>query len=91
MTGRGSGYDCTICGYPLGGTSPVTEPGAVPKDGDASICVYCGAVAAFNDDGTLRRPTADEMREFLADDVIRQAVRSVNIANAFLPMRRRSR
>lgn len=40
-----------------------------PRGGDVSICVNCGTLLVFNEDGTQRLPTDVEWSEF-ADTVI---------------------
>ena len=52
---------CRICGHDsdrVRGTEAF-----MPKPGDLTVCINCGAVAAFADDLTLRAPTDDERNE----------------------------
>lgn len=43
--------------------------GGGPEAGDYNICVYCRQVSIYNDDFTVRRPTGEELIEFLKDNV----------------------
>lgn len=55
------------------------EPDTLPDPDDVSICWYCGHVALFNADRTLREPTVDECLQLHQDHGIRHllALRSI--------------
>jgi hypothetical protein len=40
---------------------------AVPKPGDVSLCIRCGALAVFDETRRLRRPTGEEAIQFSMD------------------------
>lgn len=46
------------------------ESAAGPKAGDVSICAYCGHVAIFKADGSLRELTADEAAQAARDPIV---------------------
>jgi hypothetical protein len=48
------------CGYKIDGTAGFETARAPIKD-DVSICAQCGRLSLFNEDGTLREPTFEEM------------------------------
>jgi ribosomal protein L40E len=55
----------TVCPYCLARNTRATsvndeDAGAVPGEGDISICIKCGAVSIFRADPTLRFPTKSE-------------------------------
>ena len=54
---------CTNCGEELGGRTEVNLTDKRPKDGDFSICAYCGHLRAFDGKGGLRDLTDDEIRK----------------------------
>jgi hypothetical protein len=48
-----------------------------PGDGDLSVCIECGAMAFFDFQAKcLRAPSEDEMRELLADPIVRRVLRA---------------
>lgn len=44
-----------------------------PEPGDATICLYCGYLQMFADDGTLCHPTDEELLELLPSEAIGRA------------------
>lgn len=44
---------CPLCGYRLDRASDLLGHGAVPKPGDISFCLSCGAINAFANDLTV--------------------------------------
>lgn len=44
---------------------------AIPQPGDATLCIHCGFIGVFDDDLTIRRPTAAEQEEFAKDERIK--------------------
>ena len=62
---------CLKCNADNDGVTCVTDgfEDRQPGDGDISICIYCGALAVFTDNGTaFRWPTESEREIFLADE-----------------------
>ena len=59
-----------------------------PKQGDVSICGYCGIVLVFSDDqGSLRAPTASETQNImttpsLEKNILQSAARSLQAQKA---------
>jgi hypothetical protein len=57
---------CPSCGAPNdGATAPLCD--AKPSEGDASVCMYCGHLAIFRADLTLRDASPQEL-EILGHD-----------------------
>jgi len=44
-----------------------------PSAGDASMCLMCGHIMVFNEDLTVREPTAEENAQIRSDPDIIQA------------------
>ena len=42
-------FDCVVCHRNLDGISGIDDPGATPKEGDITICVYCATPYTFRD------------------------------------------
>jgi hypothetical protein len=59
---------CTACGYPLNGAFDTEGDRHVPKEGDFSICIECGAVMVYRADQTLRAMTTREWGRLKADE-----------------------
>jgi ribosomal protein L40E len=55
---------CPKCDYKMDRASHLTVDDISPKGGDCSVCLRCGAVLMFNDDLSLREPTAKERKSF---------------------------
>lgn len=68
---------CPGCGERLDANMAIDGGDTTPVAGDPSICAYCGTIATFQADGSLRRPTPDELRDFMQDMQIRQIVRAI--------------
>lgn len=64
---------CIICDHP---NDMATDTGgkARPAPGDASICLYCGHVAIFDQQLRLRLPTAEERERIKANPKITRAL-----------------
>lgn len=56
---------CGACGKTLSGSTGVQAGAPFPKRGDISICSYCGNLALYNEDLTLRQPEPEEMQRIL--------------------------
>jgi hypothetical protein len=56
--------ECRLCGKDLSAAAVVGYKNMRPKDGDLSICIYCGTLAFYANNVTaLRVPTDSEMQE----------------------------
>lgn len=68
---------CPFCDYKVTAATEALGDHR-PSSGDFSICLNCGAIAVFQDDLKLRRPTEKEAREIRQDKEIleMQIVRS---------------
>lgn len=53
---------CVSCGHPNDSSTPLRKD-HTPSSGDISICLYCGHIAAFAEDLTLRALTSAEICE----------------------------
>jgi hypothetical protein len=62
---------CPWCGTDHDMASDPTGDGAVPKPGDVTMCIVCGAWAVFDHKLRLRRPTLAEGRQ-IAEDKLQQ-------------------
>jgi hypothetical protein len=62
---------CWHCDHMLDAASPV-EGQAVPSEGAVSLCLYCGAVAIFEEDLKLRAPTEEELDEIVKEREFRK-------------------
>jgi hypothetical protein len=65
---------CISCGKPNDSFTAVSDRYSKrPKSGDISICLYCGHVAIYSDDLTLRELTSDEIREIAGHPLLLRA------------------
>lgn len=64
---------CIVCEMKLDAATCITSR-ARPKEGDASLCLYCSNVAIFGPDRKLRQPTEEEAA-IKKDKVIKKALR----------------
>jgi DNA-directed RNA polymerase subunit RPC12/RpoP len=70
---------CYRCGKELDAASDTVQQGNVPEEGDYSMCLYCGALAVFENSETglvLRRPTYEEFKEIAQDPDVRKAIQA---------------
>ncbi len=63
------GQRCPVCGGLNEAATGMTGMEG-PREGDASICLYCGALCVFNADGTIRQTTEEETARMLADPMV---------------------
>lgn len=77
---------CLSCGTRLDGATGIQDPRNRPSGGMLSICMYCGGLAMYQDDLSLRALTDDEMAELQADEkvwrqvtVARKAIEKVKL------------
>jgi hypothetical protein len=57
---------CLHCRQPLDAATDAVGDNR-PSPGDATICMYCGTIAVFADDMTLREPNREEARDLAGD------------------------
>lgn len=69
--------ECQNCGSVHDMASAVNED-AVPKPGDASICILCGHLSVFADDFSLRDPTNEEIKKYAGDSRIVAAMTALH-------------
>jgi hypothetical protein len=62
MSYHGKHQKCTVCKKTLDGHTSVGEKDLIPKEGDISICVYCGTIYRYNAELTLHQLTDTELR-----------------------------
>jgi hypothetical protein len=71
MTDDAYRYPITVCWHcdrPLDAASPPGEDQGGPQAGAVSLCLYCGAIAIFEDENFQRPPTKDELDEMRRDN-----------------------
>lgn len=69
---------CPACAAQLNGAlNTETERG--PRDGDPTLCASCRALLVHSGTpvNSLRYPTPDEQREFLANPAVQRAIRAL--------------
>lgn len=66
---------CFSCGQPNDAATNVLGKDG-PDAGDVTICMYCGALAIFNADKTLRELTGKELIEVMKDPRVQQIERA---------------
>lgn len=49
------------CGYVIDSTTGMTDPRAVPAEGDFSLCINCGSYLTYTKDLTMRVFTHEEL------------------------------
>lgn len=66
---------CPACDAKLDGALNATGD-RLPRDGDPSLCIYCRALIVHSGTpvNSLRYPTPEEQRAFLADPEIQHAI-----------------
>ncbi len=61
---------CLGCGAQNNAATETFGEEAIPSEGDASVCIYCGHISIFNADLTLRNPTDEEIHSIAGDERI---------------------
>lgn len=56
---------CPACNYKLTGATVAHGDDNAPKAGDMSVCLNCGQVLTYQDDLSLRKSNAAEIRELM--------------------------
>ena len=59
----GQNVNCPVCLELLDGASGFNTDNA-PKEGDISICIYCGEILIFNDDFSLSKANSYDILQF---------------------------
>ena len=67
---------CLACGHRFDYSSGVDHDNA-PQAGDATVCIRCGHLMIFTDDGTLREPTAVERVEMMQDQTVKDVLAAI--------------
>lgn len=75
---------CLQCGYRMDAASSADNSGALPRPGDPTVCIKCGAVMLFADDLSLRGLSDDEIQQFTADRELMAAIGRVVQAIHFM-------
>jgi len=70
-------FTCPYCKKRLDGVAGV-DTDTLPEPEDVSICVVCGGVSVFAEQGCLRKPSLDELDEILQREGVQEAL------NAFI-------
>jgi hypothetical protein len=77
--------DCLNCGRRLDGATGVGQ-NAHPDAGSLSVCLYRGAVTAYDDDLRLRPLTEEEVKDIQADkptfELLQRATRLIHFYKA---------
>lgn len=87
-------FNCLKCGKNLNSTTVVNdEDESRPKEGDYSICFYCGNIAVYNKEQTIDELTVEEQEEIMkTNKEIREVVTVILLKNRLsqwtLPPRR---
>lgn len=73
-----SAVTCPACGTRLDGAFNTTSDDR-PEEGDPSICIRCRALLVYcgSPVNSLRYPTVDEQRKFLADRAVQRGIAAV--------------
>jgi hypothetical protein len=74
---------CTNCGTKLDAVSQVDSEDGDPRDGDVSICLYCGHLMIFSDIG-VRNLTDTEMIELAGNPELLNAMEFVRFYKEFV-------
>lgn len=69
---------CLTCGAKM----PAASGNGAPVEGDVSICIECEALAIFNADLSLRRPTLTEILELAVDRGVKESILKLRQAKA---------
>jgi len=66
---------CLKCGYIMDHASLLTDDSAVPRLGDATLCMKCGELYLFDKDLRIKTPSARELLELKASASWLQVIR----------------
>jgi hypothetical protein len=72
---------CPACGHRFDCHDGVTDPGAVPRPGDASICGHCRGLGIWVDERTVRTATDAEVEDLVAKPAVRAALSALAVAD----------
>lgn len=78
---------CPQCNYKLTGASIIYGEDQKPEAGDFSVCLNCGQILVFDADLTLRKMSADKIRELMTD---KEAWDTIEQTQMFIRRRGRS-
>lgn len=76
---------CLRCGNKLDAASSGEGDEELPAEGDLSLCIYCGHLATYKADLTLRLLSDAELDELMRDaemaDLVLNMRRAIHVAN----------
>jgi DNA-directed RNA polymerase subunit RPC12/RpoP len=58
---------CPQCNYKLTAATIAHGEESAPSGGDSSVCINCGQLLTYEADQTLRKASAEEVRELMED------------------------
>lgn len=61
--------NCPTCNSRFDSSAPIKNKLSIPKEGDPSICLYCGAWLTFNKDLSLREITEKDLENFKSEEL----------------------
>ena len=78
---------CPYCGHVADAISPADGDDDSPPTPDSaiSLCLNCAGILCFNDDLTIRRPTAAELRMLKRDPGTWKAIQRAQLAVRITP------
>lgn len=79
---------CLGCGAALDAATHLQDESKRPREGDISVCVYCGAMA-FTEDGFLREATVEELATL--PEPIKIEIARIRVAARALNLRERKK
>lgn len=72
---------CPSCNKHLDAASGLTDSDISPKEGDFSICAYCGAVLRFRQELTVELATEEDLDEIDDEGLMSLAIMQSTILN----------
>lgn len=75
---------CWHCDRMLDAATPAGPDPMAPTPDAVSLCLYCGAVAIFTDDLSLRPPTEDELGDLEGNAEFRRTYASFSWGRQYL-------
>lgn len=61
---------CTNCKRLVDDAQCINDDATIPDPGDVTICLYCGHIMVFAEDGGMRDPNSTEMHQIAGDPVL---------------------
>lgn len=72
-------HKCPACGKQLGAVTHIEGKTTLPKQGDPSICLHCGAVLALGSDLCGHEPTAQDYLNWIASGIMGKIARAQRV------------